>query len=406
MDALFEQLSTYFENPPVLPMMLFIFNGIVLLFSKAIVKADPRTAEKSIFHTRLWTLRAVNLALFTLNVALVLLPDEELPVRLAESGIVVLLTLLSIHYLHVFAIRRFGRTKDIEGEVILSETYASGLFALIASLAVGITAFVVLLNIWEATDWLQATSAFGALLVIIYTTKDVWLSDAIHGLILLYQKDTEPGTIIRIEEENLLAVIIQITLTHTVFRDLRQRHRILMPNVKVRNAKLEVLNADPNKSFIQFVDYNLAYGIDPNAVEAFFEQVMVHACDMEKGLDPQSKPNVLCLTTGDHAVTWRVAFHVRSIYRLVPATCAFNRAAYTLSIQHGIGLDTPITHRQAEDYTRQPPFFPDSLSPSEQTFEDNGRDHKTDPDKAPQFGKGNQPKTKPVHAPRSKNPNS
>lgn len=111
---------------------------------------------------------------------------------------------------------KFGRVKEIEGEKYRSETYQSELFGLLVVILAVIVSILVIINIWGMTDWLQVTS-LGGLLLLIYSTKDVWAPDNINGLMMLYNGDVEPGSVVKIDEYNLPGIVIRTSLTQTVF---------------------------------------------------------------------------------------------------------------------------------------------------------------------------------------------
>ncbi|HIF51900.1 MAG TPA: mechanosensitive ion channel [Thiotrichaceae bacterium] len=145
----------------------------------------------------------------------------------------------SIAYFHS---KKFGREKEIDGVNYHNETYQSEIFSLLITLIAVIASIVIVIDIWGMNDWLKATSVLGILAILIFSTKDVWVPDNISGLILLYNGDIEPGAVVKIDEQNLLAIVVQSTLTRTTFRDLKTRHLIVLPNTVVRNSKLEVLS--------------------------------------------------------------------------------------------------------------------------------------------------------------------
>ena len=54
--------------------------------------------------------------------------------------------------------------------------------------------------------------------------------------------------------------------------------------------------------------------------------------------------SVKLVEAGDHAVTWRLSYSVKNVYRLIESRCAINKATYDLSLIEKIGLNTPYTH--------------------------------------------------------------
>lgn len=345
--------------------LVFGLNLLIFIFSKQIV-ATYRGAGQGLGKSaaRLWALRALNFILFALYFAAFWFTELARPI--SQTGLTLLLGYLAVHLFHRFTLERFGRTKEVAGETHKSETYQSSIFGLVGFLVIMACAFLIVLNIWDITNWLKTTSVLGGLLIAAYSTKDVWAPENINGLILLYNDNVQPGSVIKADEYDLLGVVVQTTLTQTVFYDLRLRHQILLPNSKFRTTKIEVLTNGPAKGIRRFIDFKIGYGVPSADVEAFFQEVWNHACAKESCINSESKPKIRLLENGDHAVTWRVFFTVTNAYRVLEAEFAFNREAYDLSLETGIGLDTPLTHRVLESpKTFTPPPKIDSKDPAE-----------------------------------------
>ncbi len=342
----------------VFDVVVLCLNALIFLFSKRIIKALPASRDESNYKTRLWALRFINLVLFLLYLGSVLLqqhnagpqPDQSVQVlarQLSQTGLTLLVAFLLTHFIQVFVVKRFGRVREIDGVEYRTETYQSEMYSLIVLIIAIIVVFLVLLNIWKITSLLQATSVFGGLLLILYSTKDVWAPDNINGLILLYNGNIEPGSLVRVEKYDLLAIVLQTSLTQTVLKDLVQRNQVIIPNSKLRNAKIEILTKATPNGLIQYAEFKLSYGISSEQAEAFFQAVWQQACTLSKAINADQAPKVRLYSNSDHAVVWRLFYYVGNVYRLLDARYAINRAAYDLSQQTGIELKTPVLY-QAE----------------------------------------------------------
>lgn len=322
--------------------VVFGINLLILVFSRWIVRGTKKPAEDVGFDSKLWTLRAINFVLIGLE--LIALFQDAYIRQISLTGLTLLLAFIFVHLCQLFLLRKFGRVREIEGENYRTETYQSEVFSLLTIIIAAIVSVLVIINIWEMTDWLQATSVLGALLLLVYSTKDFWAADNINGLILLYNGDIEPGSVIRVTDFDLLAITVETSLTQTVFRDLRARHRIVLPNSKLRSARIDILTKGPNSGLIQFADFKLGYGVDSETVTAFLLRVWEKACSEESAINTERPATVKLLEAGDHALIWRLSYSLKNVYKLIDAQCAINRAAYDLSLQHAIGLNTPLTH--------------------------------------------------------------
>jgi small-conductance mechanosensitive channel len=325
-----------------LDIIVLCINLLIFLCSRWIVKGFKKPNEENSSDTKLWALRAINLILFGLY--FIAFFDTQLTRQISLTGLDLLLAFILVHFYQMFLLYKFGRVKEIEGEKYRVETYQSEVFSLLGVLLAIIVSILVIINIWGMTSWLQATSVLGALLLLVYSTKDVWAPDNINGLMLLYNGDVEPGSVVKIEELNLLGIAIQTTLTQTVFRDLKERHRIILPNSKIRNSKVEVLTKAPTSGLRQHLDFKIGYGFPSEKIEQFLLAAWKNACEGEAAINLDKPASVKLVEAGDHAVTWRLAYSVKNVYRLIESRCAINKATYDLSLIENIGLNTPITH--------------------------------------------------------------
>jgi len=325
-----------------LDLVVLCINLLIFLSSRWIVKGFKKSSEDTSTGTKLWALRAINLILFALYFIAIF--ETQLTQRISLTGLTLLLAFIVVHFYQMFLLYKFGRVKEIEGDKYRVETYQSEVFSLLGVLLSIIVSILVIINVWDMTSWLQATSVLGALLLLIYSTKDVWAPDNINGLMLLYNGDVEPGSVVKIDEVGLLGIAIQTTLTQTVFRDLRGRYRIILPNSKIRTAKIEILTKAPVSGLREFVDYKIAYGYRSEQIEQFLLAAWKNACEQEAAINLDKPASVKLVEAGDHAVTWRLSYSVKNVYRLIESRCAINMATYDLSLIEKIGLNTPYTH--------------------------------------------------------------
>ena len=267
--------------------------------------------------------------------------------RVSLTGLTILVGYAAYIVLHAWIVRRFGRTRQIEDQKVVSRTYQSELFSLLILIGIVIVAFLSVLAIWDVQEWLRGTSVLGGLLLILFFTKDIWLPDNINGLILLYNNDIEPGSVVRIPDLDLLGVVLRTSLLQTTFRDLVQRHQVIVPNSRLRAQKVEVLSRCGSTGLPEHVDFKIGYDIPGEQVQAMLREVWQEACVAEAAINPEVEPRIYLADNGDHAISWRLFYTVRNVYRIMAARYAINLAAHDVSRRHGIGLNTPMTHQAA-----------------------------------------------------------
>lgn len=317
-------------------------NLLLLVFSRPIVQGFKRNDAKSV-SSKLYALRAINIILFFLYVAALFIAGWTKQISL--TGLTFLLVFVISHLLHIFILKKFGREKEIDGVNYHTETYQSEIFMLLVTLIALIASILLVINIWGMTDWLRATSVLGILAILVFSTKDVWIPDNISGLILLYNGDMEPGAVVKIEEQDLLAIVVQTSLTRTIFRDLKTRHLVILPNTTVRNSKLEILSKVPASGLLDFVYFNIAYGTPAADIEALMTSIWSRACELSNAINVDREPEISVVETGDHAVRWRLGYKLKNLYQMLEVECLLNRIAYELAEELQIGLQTPLTHQ-------------------------------------------------------------
>ena len=326
--------------------VIIFINFLLFIFSRSIVQAYKQSDSRSI-SSRLFALRSINIILFALYVAAIFI--EGWSKQISLTGLSFLVAFVFAHLLHVYITKQFGREKEIDGTVYHIETYQSEIFSLLVTLITVIATVVVVINIWGMNDWLKATSVLGILALLVFSTKDVWIPDNISGLILLYNSDIEPGSVVKIDEQNLLAIVVQTTLTRTLFRDLKTRHLIILPNTTVRNCKIEVLSKGPASGLMQFVTFKIGYGEKVADIESLLKSVWQQAAEECSAINKEREPEIAVIETGDHAVTWRLGYKLQKLYQLLEVECQVKRIAYKMASEADIELQTPMTHRVAMD---------------------------------------------------------
>jgi len=325
-----------------LDIIIFAINLLILLTSRYIVYGFNPSQDENTSETKLWALRAINLILFGLY--FIAFFEAQYTRQISLTGLTFLMGFILTQLSQFFLLRKFGRVKEIDDKKYYAETYQSEIFSLLVVLLAIFISILATIHIWKMTSWLQATSVLGALLFLVYSTKEVWAADNISGLIILYNGDIEPGSVIRITEFNLLAIVIQTTLSQTSFRDLATQHKILLPNSRLRYAKTEVLTQCSSVGLRQFVDFKIGYGFESIQIEQFLTQVWKNACALEPAINEDKPAVIKLMETGDYAIRWRLVYILKNVHKLIDAQCSINRAAYDLSLIEKIGLDTPLQH--------------------------------------------------------------
>jgi small-conductance mechanosensitive channel len=349
-----ESLEILLDKLPFqfLDYLVITLNLLIFIFASAIIKKSYKATDDITNKKRVLALRSINLVLFVIYVVTGLFeiifnqePKSSNLQNISKTGLCILLAYILLHYIQGLILYRFGRERDIDGEKLHSESYSSEIIGLIAVLIVSSISILVIIQIWELNSWLQATSVLGGILLLLFAVKDYFLSDMIHGLIIHYNRSFETGSVIRIKEFDLMGVVMKITLSQTVIRDLLQKHEICLPNTKLRNATVETLSSSSGKGFRDYIDFNIGYEQSLEDVESFTEKVWQQALEDAPGLNKEVQPQIIVINNSDHAVTWRFSYYVKNPYRILTVKNTINTIAFKLSQQENLGLNTPLTHK-------------------------------------------------------------
>ena len=341
-DLGLEWLLDYFTILEPIDYITFIINLLILIFGKQIINhLSVQTVGAAPPQLRL--LRILNAVLF-LTYFFAVAFQFQLGSNISHTGLLVLLTYLIWQLTHSIILKKYGRKREVEGTSIYVESYTSSNLKLIALLILGVISGLVFLNLWKLEWLLQTTSFLGALAVLIFTTKDYWLKDFISGIIVISNGNIERGDVIRIPDENILAIVLETRTMLTLLRDVIRNHNITVPNSLLLNKQVEILTTESRKGIYDYVEFNIGYETDSEKARAYLLDVWKRACKITATINPEREGNIMLVENGDHAVTWRVLYNLRFEHEITTARNAVKLAAFELQDEHGVKLPTPLTH--------------------------------------------------------------
>ncbi|MDP7585497.1 MAG: mechanosensitive ion channel family protein [Verrucomicrobiota bacterium] len=341
-DLGLEWLLDYFTILEPIDYITFIINLMILIFGKQIINhLSVQTVGAAPPQLRL--LRILNAVLF-LTYFFAVAFQFQLGSNISHTGLLVLLTYLTWQLTHSIILKKYGRKREVEGTSIYVESYTSSNLKLIALLILGVISGLVFLNLWKLEWLLQTTSFLGALAVLIFTTKDYWLKDFISGIIVISNGNIERGDVIRIPDENILAIVLETRTMLTLLRDVIRNHNITVPNSLLLNKQVEILTTESRKGIYDYVEFNIGYETDSEKAKAYLLDVWKRACKITATINAEREGDIMLVENGDHAVTWRVLYNLRFEHEIATARNAVKLAAFELQDEHGVKLPTPLTH--------------------------------------------------------------
>ncbi len=329
-------------------------NLVLVMFAAPLMHLISRLTGHQGKGSGLFVFRGLAIILLTLYMVSILTPVESIfckdedascdPLnRISMTGLTVIISYVVYIIGHALLIKRYGRVKTVAEQEIRYQTYKSEVFTILLMVTLVILVILSILSIWDMENLLNSTSVLGAMVLILFFTKDVWLPDLINGLILLYNNNLEPGSVIRIDKLDLLAISLRTTLIETTFKDLVTGHTIVIPNRQLREVRIDLLSSCGKAGLRQYVDFNIGYEHDADTVIAMLTDVWKQACTIDGAINENVDPVAEIADNGDHAITWRLFYTINNFYRLRPAFFAINRAADHVSRQYDISLQTPVT---------------------------------------------------------------
>jgi small-conductance mechanosensitive channel len=341
-DLGLEWLLDYFTILEPIDYITVIINLLILIFGKQIIThLSVQTVGAAPPQLRL--LRILNAVLF-LTYFFAVAFQFQLASNISHTGLLVLLTYLIWQLTHSIILKKYGRKREVEGTSIYVESYTSSNLKLIALLILGVISGLVFLNLWKLEWLLQTTSFLGALAVLIFTTKDYWLKDFISGIIVISNGNIERGDVIRIPDENILAIVLETRTMLTLLRDVIRNHNITVPNSLLLNKQVEILTTESRKGIYDYVEFNIGYETGSEKAKAYLLDVLKRACKITATINAEREGNIMLVENGDHAVTWRVLYNLRFEHEITTARNAVKLAAFELQDEHDVKLPTPLTH--------------------------------------------------------------
>lgn len=121
------------------------------------------------------------------------------------------------------------------------------------------------------------------LVVVIGFAFQEGLSTIIHGFMISIFHPFDIGDRIRIEEENITGIVENITLRHTVIKNLTTSASIEIPNDIMDKAIIENFHYNENELHTSFLDMSISYEDDiEKAMEIMKTEVIKHPLTIDK----------------------------------------------------------------------------------------------------------------------------
>lgn len=337
---------------------LAILTNVVLLLSSGwlVQKVSHRDPGSAGYKLRLTTFRAINILLIVLIILNAFLesPEDLNWVSKIIAGLmVVYAAFLSGQVFHYLIHQRYGKQRSVNGVNTTIETYKSRLLELIATVVIVLVTLVALVQILGFSSLLQAGGAIGVLGVILALTQGSWAPDLVSGLIVLNSGLIEEGDVVRLDgDEPLLAEVFKTKLFHTELLDLRNNHRVMLANSRLRSMTVGNLSKFASaKGLREQLHFDIGYDVKASDVESMFADVIERLNqDRSINVERQHAPDVRVTETGNDAVRWTLFYYTKDVRQLISTRHRLLRIALEESVAHDISLATPRLEQRIVDH--------------------------------------------------------
>jgi small-conductance mechanosensitive channel len=342
--------ENFFEAFEAFDWIVICVNLLLILFARPIMTViyhEPDGSGKFKLRTNIF--RSFNIAII-LFFLLTRFPEPQnnvMALRTLKIVLILYLAYVVLHLSQTFILKRFGRTREFEGNQQLNETYRSRLLSILAGIVIFVTALVSVVRTMQFESLLDATGAIGVIGIFLAITQAAWAPDLVSGLILLNSGMIEVGDVVEFEDEDKhLGVIYKTKLFHTEILNIVNNHRIMIKNAKLRDQTIHNLSKFASaRGLREQLFFKIAYDQDPGEIRKMFQKAFEISCaDEDVALEPDYPIEISVIDTGDHAVDWCVYYYIKNVKALIKTRQFFRENILKVSLEMDIDLATPMTH--------------------------------------------------------------
>lgn len=362
MNTLIELMIQSWETVSWSEAALLAISTLLILFSKYIVSTITHTAITSPkFALKQKVFRAINFLIIfivLLNHFVFYTDSPSLAQKMLGSIMVVFSAFWTMTIAHYLIRRKYGKTREFNGETRVSDTYNSRLLSLLITILIVIISLIGIIQVIGFSSLLEAGGMIGFLGVMLALTQAAWAPDIISGLIILNSGLVDEGDVIELEDENIIATVFRTKLFHTELLDMINNHRIMLNNAKLRNMTIQNLSKFASaRGLREVLKFKIGYDSQNDDVTALFESAYTKALAMKEiAIEEGHQLDIRIIDTGDYAVEWAIYYYTKDVRNLLKTRQLFRQLILQESISHNISLATPGLHILQNQ--------PDSLTPT------------------------------------------
>ncbi len=255
---------------------------------------------------------------------------------------------LAFKFYSYFVHSRYGKQRESDSGIRISETYASRGLVVFGGILFFIIWLISCIQLLEFDNLLEAGGVLGFVGVMLALTQAAWAPDMISGLIILNSNMVEEGDILLINHhgESVYASVYKTKMFHTELLDVSNNHRMMLKNTQVRDLFIQNLSKFASaKGLREKLVFHIGYDVAPKAVRQLFEQIEQQLQEQYSDMYESQHPiEIVVDDTGDHAVQWTMFFYTKNIKQLLKTRQLFRELILNQSLIDGVSLATPLTH--------------------------------------------------------------
>lgn len=348
-NSLVKDTQTFFHLFDWVDIIFIFANVLLMLLAKRILHAFYHNSDTSPgFRHRVNIFRVFNVLIIVLYVYYHSYSDADAdPVSLKSLSIIFVLYLCyaGSHIAHYIIQKRFGRTREIDGESQYVETYNSRILSLFTTIIIFIIAFISIIQLLGFDSLLEAGGAIGIIGVFLALTQSAWAPDMFSGLIILNSGMVEVGDVIEFNDgDTCLGVVYKTKIFHTEILNLANNHRVMIKNDKLRQSTIHNLSKfSSSKGLRELLIFNVDYNVDESKMRDMLQSAFNSAVlDADIPVDDKFPMEAGVLDAGDHAVKWGMYYYIKDVKGILLARQKIREHVLVTSRSMNISLATPV----------------------------------------------------------------
>ena len=346
---------SYFQYLSSAQAILISLNLSLLILAKPLfrlVLRGTQVSEEELFSRRAFLVlqRANWISLICVVLYAVILPLNQ------EFGFTKVLSVLMIiscanlfdSLLDIFILQRFGRKKRADDQEVYVETYRSRLVSLMITAMIGVISILLIIKVIGFESLLETGGVIGFIGVLLALTQGAWAPDIISGLIILNTQILEEGDVIEfVSSRRVIGVVFKTKIFHTELLDLTSNHRVMIPNVQLRQSSVLNLSKFASaKGLRERLTFKIGYNVRQSEVHQLFKEVFELAkLDTDIRINDLHDLEVRVLNAGDYAIEWGVFYYLKDVRSVLSTRHHLTALIAKKSEERGISLATPILYQ-------------------------------------------------------------